>query len=553
MFKNVANQSVKAQLNSSAGAAVTSGTTNVFVTGNNGAQSAGGGTVTHRGNGCWDYQPTQAETNFDNVGFTFVNASAVTVTEDLYPVDTATNTIASAGISTVAESWTELNGANVSGDYTDTTQLNLTYHIIEPDSGGIEFYYQFDIGVEGVPISVDWDGYAQQNNDNFLVYAYNWATESWDQIGTITPTNSATVQELSFPLTTSHVGIGSNDGKVRWRVESTDGVRIATDRITCSYTIVPISQGYEGGYVWVDEVNGTSNGTTPGQDGLITKRCIAYENAQAVAAALGYQKLGITNGNTITLSQAITNFIIGVPGANWTLALGGQSISNCDINDANVTGICTGTDPHFHNCIIGAATCPPAEYFHDGFGDNGGTFTFGSSGNYRFIDCYSDRPGSSAPVFDFNSVGSILAHLRRWSGGIRLNNLSAGDIVSIDCISGGTITIDGTGGSVNVRGIVEDVVDLSGGLVTIVKKAALISVGEGIILGTAQTGTLSTTQASTDLTGYDTNQLASAVIVWLTGPCEGERSRISANSSGGLLTFTQLTTAPQNGNRFKIV
>lgn len=77
---------------------------------------------------------------------------------------------------------------------------------------------------------------------------------------------------------------------------------------------------------------------------------------------------------------------------------------------------------------------------------------------------------------------------------------------------------------------------------------------KGIIFGTAQTGTLSTTQATSDLTGYEDDQLIGRVIIWTSGACDGEATDITdyANASG-LLTFTALTTAPGNGDTFKIV
>lgn len=75
----------------------------------------------------------------------------------------------------------------------------------------------------------------------------------------------------------------------------------------------------------------------------------------------------------------------------------------------------------------------------------------------------------------------------------------------------------------------------------------------GIIFGAAATGTLSTTQATTDLTGYGDDQLIGRVIVWLTGNCEGEATDITDYASAsGLMTFTALTTAPGNGDTFKI-
>jgi len=75
----------------------------------------------------------------------------------------------------------------------------------------------------------------------------------------------------------------------------------------------------------------------------------------------------------------------------------------------------------------------------------------------------------------------------------------------------------------------------------------------GIIFGSAATGTLSTTQATSDLTGYADDQLISRIITFTSGACEGESSDITdyANT-GGLLTFTALTTAPGNGDTFKI-
>jgi hypothetical protein len=76
---------------------------------------------------------------------------------------------------------------------------------------------------------------------------------------------------------------------------------------------------------------------------------------------------------------------------------------------------------------------------------------------------------------------------------------------------------------------------------------------DGIITGTAVTGTLSTTQATSDLTGYADDQLIGRIITWLGGAADGESTDITdyANASG-LLTFTALTTAPANTDPFKI-
>jgi len=85
MKKNVAGQVIGAHLISKTdGSNVTTGTTTVYVTGDNGTQASGSGTVDHKGNGFWTYAPTQAETNYNHVAFTFVNSSAVSVTVQVY-------------------------------------------------------------------------------------------------------------------------------------------------------------------------------------------------------------------------------------------------------------------------------------------------------------------------------------------------------------------------------------------------------------------------------------------------------------------------------------
>lgn len=88
MKKNVAGQTVGAQLISKTdGSPVTTGNTDVYVTGDGGTQTIGGTSPSggvHEGNGYWSYPPTQAETNYDHVAFTFVNASAINATVQVW-------------------------------------------------------------------------------------------------------------------------------------------------------------------------------------------------------------------------------------------------------------------------------------------------------------------------------------------------------------------------------------------------------------------------------------------------------------------------------------
>jgi hypothetical protein len=106
MYRNTAGQIVAAQLVAKAdGTDVTSGTTTVYVTLDGGTQSAGSGTVTHEGNGTWNYAPTQAETDAGHAVFTFVNSAAVSAAINVYP--TVLNDYADA---LLKRDWTSVTG-----------------------------------------------------------------------------------------------------------------------------------------------------------------------------------------------------------------------------------------------------------------------------------------------------------------------------------------------------------------------------------------------------------------------------------------------------------
>ena len=76
----------------------------------------------------------------------------------------------------------------------------------------------------------------------------------------------------------------------------------------------------------------------------------------------------------------------------------------------------------------------------------------------------------------------------------------------------------------------------------------------GIIYGAAATGTLAIGSCTSDLTGYTDDQLIGRVIIFTAGPADGEGTDIlDYASASGLLTFTDLTLAPEDGDTFKIV
>jgi hypothetical protein len=87
MKRNVASQTVGAQMVSASDGSAFTGSVTVYVTGDAGTQavgSVGSGACTHEGNGFHTYAPAQAETNYDHVAFTFIGTGAIPATVQIY-------------------------------------------------------------------------------------------------------------------------------------------------------------------------------------------------------------------------------------------------------------------------------------------------------------------------------------------------------------------------------------------------------------------------------------------------------------------------------------
>ena len=83
--RDVASQTICAQLTSKTdGSIVTAGTTSVYITGDN-IQGSGVGVIAHAGSGLWCYAPTQSETDYAHVAYTFTNTDAITTSVQTYP------------------------------------------------------------------------------------------------------------------------------------------------------------------------------------------------------------------------------------------------------------------------------------------------------------------------------------------------------------------------------------------------------------------------------------------------------------------------------------
>jgi hypothetical protein len=88
---------------------------------------------------------------------------------------------------------------------------------------------------------------------------------------------------------------------------------------------------------------------------------------------------------------------------------------------------------------------------------NGSTYTLvdtpASLLDISFFDCVSGTPGANSPIIDVNGCSSGI-QIRRYAGGIQLQNITAGNCISIDLTSG-TVTLHAscTSGVVVIRGV----------------------------------------------------------------------------------------------------
>lgn len=167
------------------------------------------------------------------------DATQTTLTE----ISTAVGNLStsSAGISTTASSFTKAGTEVETLTYTVTSQLDLIYHQVAPGAGSTDVYYQFNVGADGVPTQIEWEGYAQSQGDTYLVYLYNWGATAWEQVGTLSGANGTVEKTETWIATVAHVGTGANDGLVRCRFQSSGGAagtNLATDRILCTYAVI---------------------------------------------------------------------------------------------------------------------------------------------------------------------------------------------------------------------------------------------------------------------------------------------------------------------------
>ena len=209
-------------------------------------------------------------------------------------------------------------------------------------------------------------------------------------------------------------------------------------------------QGYEGGLIYIDTVNGTA-GSDPYVNGKVDKKVNNLADALSLGTALGMNDYHVSAGSSLTFisGQAGRSY----EGHNWSLDLNGQAIDGIYLHGAAATGEATAvsTPPKFDDCRLNGTILPPGHYIACGLSS---TVLAGATGDYFFTNCESELAGDY-PCFDFNAVlGDVNAMFREYRGEIEFKNMgqSGADLASID--GNGRVRMHATsiGGTISVQG-----------------------------------------------------------------------------------------------------
>ena len=140
-------------------------------------------------------------------------------------------------------------------------------------------------------------------------------------------------------------------------------------------------------------------------------------------------------------------------GMEWAVDLNGQSCEHTSFNGGTVEGECTGPDTVFNDCLLAKDGPVTVESIRASRCTLAGDIILSGAGTHYFNTCHSGITGlENKPSITLNAVGAIKLNIRRYSGGIRIKELSSVDTVSLE--GWGHLVIDSSclGGLIKIRG-----------------------------------------------------------------------------------------------------
>lgn len=540
MKKNTASQVIGAQMVSATDGSAFTGSVTCYVTGDGGTQavgSVGSGACTHEGNGYHTYAPAQAETNYDHVAFTFTGSGAVPATVQVYTTFPQTgDNFARLGAPA---------GASVSADVAAVKSQTAA---IETDTQDIQ---------SRLPAALVSGRMASD------AIAISGSTTAADNVEAVV-TNAGHTADVDISMRKLSILSDAGTAVTIQTEDAGNGITITAD----TGFGVSVFGATTGAQIYGGDAAGAGlrligfNSAAPGMrcfGGLGEAPGILLEASDGPALAIS---TGVGNAATIASAGGNGHGILITPHGT------GRAIS--PPIDGAVTSIANDA---ITASAIASNAITDAKIASDAL-----TAAKFASGAFDAVWTVTTRTLSSfeSLVSDIWSHGTRLLTagtnivLAKGTGVTGFNDLDAAGVrgavgmaaADMDTqLSGIAVDADAAAGDAAAIKAVTDLLPDAGALTSIAQEstlgpaaASVEDMREGIIFGETQAGTLTTTSATTDLSGYGDDQLIGRVIVFLSSNVEGEASRITDYAaSGGLATFDALTTAPNAGALFKIV
>lgn len=399
-----------------------------------------------------------------------------------------------SALSEDADSVDITTGSETTGTYVDTWEQDGVYHGVTEVGGVLDYLYTVNIGPQASPTGGSFNGRLDEGSnpsggDTVDIVAYNFTTSSVDIIkgvaftGVVGSTSANDTTE-EFGLKSKHVDT-NGDVRVGIRGASLDtNTEFLCDKLVVDYTQVGSLVGYDGGQIWLNMTGGGFPGAVRGTNGVADHPSDNLVDALALSVLTSLGEFHISPLSQVDLIANATGMV--GRGSNWFLGLEDQVITSATIIGATVSGqahVSSGS-ADFVKCHIAVTGLTASDM--DGCTIDS-TLTLIAPGDTRLVDCVSGIAGSGAPTIDMGvGVGASTLELRRWSGGASVVNIETGDVVSVDGLTGGTLTlgmagglveargagmkaivVNGTSGTVNVAGFFGTITDNSGGAVTI--------------------------------------------------------------------------------------
>ena len=209
---------------------------------------------------------------------------------------------------------------------------------------------------------------------------------------------------------------------------------------------------YQNGAVWIGPTVNTN--TVSYVDGIITNPVSTIAAAKTIADALEMRNFHTVRTGASQIGADMTGYNFEGDGWSCTTTGGSRDVSGSTFHDASVIGgtYASTSGRHFWIGCDFATGVSVAESKAVDCTYNG-TLTLTAAGDYDFIDCSSVVAGTAAPVFAV-PAGVVNISFRRWSGGVHITGITTDTTISVDAVSGGTVTLEGADGNVQVRGMV---------------------------------------------------------------------------------------------------